>query len=74
MITRLHDRIAYGRAIRDRALCLIEAHGVHAAELARDAGSETGLPEAQRGFWMAVAERIERLEIARSGVIAAPAT
>jgi hypothetical protein len=64
MIARLHDRISYGRTIRERALCLIEAHGRHAAALALDAAGEFGLPEPQRQFWEAVAARIARLESA----------
>jgi hypothetical protein len=60
----LNDRIAYGRRVRERALCLIEAHGPHAEALARDAADEFGLPEAERGFWSAVADRIVRLSAA----------
>jgi hypothetical protein len=71
VIARLHDRIAYGRAIRDRALCLIEAHGVHAAGLARDAASEMGLPEPQRVFWDSVAARIDRIAAAAAPARAA---
>ena len=76
MITRLEDRSAYGRAIRDRALCLMEAHGEHAEALALDAAAETGLPEPQRNFWEAVARRIARIATAeqhavRSGARAA---
>jgi hypothetical protein len=70
MLMRLHDRVSYGRVIRDRASCLIEAHGIHAEALARDAASEQGMPEAQRVFWEAVADRIARLAAAPGRVAA----
>lgn len=61
----LKDRIAYGRRVRHRALCLIEAHGPHAEALARDAAAEFALPAAERAFWLAVADRIARLAAVR---------
>ncbi len=64
MSPRLRDRIDYGRAIRLRALCLVEAHG-HAAEaVVREACAQTGLPVAERCFLAAVAVRLARLAAA----------
>lgn len=60
MSPQLEDRIAYGRAIRVRALCLIEAHGRAAEAMVRDATAEAGLPFAERSFLEAVAARIAR--------------
>ena len=60
MLPRLHDRILYGRAIRVRALCLIEAHGRAAEAVVRDATADEGLPVAERSFLQAVADRIAR--------------
>jgi hypothetical protein len=57
---RLDERVAYGRAIRARADCLIEAYGDRALEQARQAAVEPGLPAAERSFWDAVADRIVR--------------
>ena len=59
-MARLDERIAYGRRIRDRANCLIDAHGDLALDQARQAAAEPGLPAAERSFWSAVAERIAR--------------
>jgi hypothetical protein len=61
MPAALDDRIAYGRAIRHRAECLIDAHGTTATDEARRAAAEPGLSEADRHFWQAVAERLARL-------------
>ncbi len=60
MSPRLQDRIVYGRAVRVRALCLIEAHGHDAEAIARDATTDAGLPFAERSFLEAVAARIAR--------------
>jgi hypothetical protein len=65
MLPRLQDRIAYGRSIRERALCLVEAHGPDAEALALDAAAEVGLPAPQSSFWQAVAVRAARLSAAR---------
>jgi hypothetical protein len=61
MLAALDARVAYGRAIRHRAECLIDAHGTAAADEARRAADEPGLSEADRHFWQAVAERLARL-------------
>jgi hypothetical protein len=69
---RLRERVEYGRAIRQRALCLIEAHGVSAPRLCAAAAAEAGLPAADRNFLTMVGARIARLQAphpraARSG-------
>ena len=61
MLPNLNARIAYGRSIRARADCLLEAHGPAAAVEASRAASEPGVTDVERAFWEAVAERIERL-------------
>jgi hypothetical protein len=55
------QRIAYGRRIRERAECLLEAHGPDARAEALSAADEPGIPEAERSFWRAVAARLARL-------------
>ena len=60
MPVNLEIRIAYGRSIRHRALCLLEAHGREAKEEALRASQEPGLPAAERSFWEAVAARVAR--------------
>ena len=60
MTSSLEQRIAYGRSIRDRAHCLIEAHGLDAEDEALLAAREPGLAAADRSFWEAVAARIAR--------------
>ena len=60
MLVNLELRIAYGRSIRHRALCLIEAHGTEAEDEALRASLEPGLPAAERSFWEAVAARVAR--------------
>lgn len=61
MPPRLRDRIDYGRVVRVRALCLIEAHGAAAGAIVRQASAESGLPIAERAFLEAVAARVARL-------------
>lgn len=61
MRPELEERIAYGRAVRERALCLIAAHGSDAAPMAREAANDPGLPVADRLFFEAVGRRIERI-------------
>lgn len=56
----LDERIAYGRRIRERALCLLDAYGESALDQARQAAEEPGIPAAERSFWSAVADRIVR--------------
>ena len=56
----LEERIAYGRAIRQRASCLIDAHGAEARAEALRAAEEPGMAAAERSFWMAVAARVAR--------------
>ena len=53
-------RVAYGRRVRDRAACLIDAHGAHAQAEALAAAVEPGLTESERSFWEAIALRIGR--------------
>ena len=61
MFPHLQERVAYGRSIRQRATCLLEAHGPEEARTeALRAASEPGLAEAERSFWQAVADRLER--------------
>lgn len=64
MSPRLRARIEYGRVVRIRALCLIEAHGHSAGAVARQASSDSGLPIAERNFLEAVAARVARLNAA----------
>ena len=60
MIPNLEARVAYGRSIRQRAVCLLEAHGPEAEAEARRAACEPGLAAAERSFWEAVAARVAR--------------
>jgi hypothetical protein len=60
MVEKLAERAAYGRTIRHRAICLLEAHGPEAWGEAISASREPGLAEAERSFWEAVAARIAR--------------
>ena len=60
MAERLEERAAYGRTIRHRAICLLEAHGHEAWGEALKASREPGVGEAERSFWEAVAARIAR--------------
>jgi hypothetical protein len=60
MFPHLEERVAYGRSIRLRATCLIDAHGTAAEAEARRAAQEPGLAAAERSFWEAVAARVAR--------------
>lgn len=60
MYPSMEARIAYGRSIRERATCLLEAYGELAAEEALRAADEPGLAAAERSFWEAVAARLAR--------------
>lgn len=60
MHSHLEERVAYGRSIRHRAACLLEAHGREAAAEALRAADEPGLADAERSFWEAVAARLAR--------------
>ena len=60
MTPGLQERVEYGRAIRERAICLAEAHGAEAAAEALRAADEPGLAAAERSFWEAVAARLAR--------------
>lgn len=60
MVSRLEERVAYGRAIRERASHLLEAHGPGALDAARRAADEPGILAAERSFWEAVADRVTR--------------
>lgn len=62
MERRLRERVEYGRAIRQRALCLIDAHGADATGRCADAAQAAGLPEADRAFLAMVGARIARLQ------------
>ncbi|HET9069927.1 MAG TPA: hypothetical protein VFN28_14885 [Amaricoccus sp.] len=60
MFPYLEERIAYGRSIRQRARCLIDAHGSGACAEALRAAGEPGVAAAERSFWTAVAARVAR--------------
>lgn len=60
MLERLEARAIYGRNIRERALCLLEAHGPAAWGEALNAAREPGIAETERQFWEAVAARVAR--------------
>lgn len=60
MFPHLEERVAYGRSIRQRASCLVDAHGPRAEAEALQAAEEPGLAAADRSFWTAVAARIAR--------------
>jgi hypothetical protein len=60
MFPNLEERVAYGRSIRQRAICLLEAHGPEAVAEALRAAEEPGLAAAERSFWQAVAARVAR--------------
>ena len=60
MLDHLNERVAYGRSIRDRADCLLEAHGPEARAEALRAADEPGIAAAERSFWHAVAARVAR--------------
>lgn len=70
MFPHLQERVAYGRSIRERASCLLEAHGPEAREEALRAAQEPGLAAAERSFWEAVAARVAR-HLGQSGAIPA---
>jgi hypothetical protein len=53
-------RVAYGRSIRERAICLLDAHGALAEGEALRAADEPGLAASDRSFWQAVAARLAR--------------
>jgi hypothetical protein len=61
MLASIEERVAYGRSIRDRAECLLEAHGPEAEAEALSAAGEPGMAAADRAFWEAVAARVSRL-------------
>jgi hypothetical protein len=60
MFPNMEERIAYGRAIRHRAMCLIESYGAAAETEALRAAEEPGLAAAERSFWHSVANRVSR--------------
>ena len=60
MCERVQVRAAYGRVIRDRADCMLEAHGPGAITEALRAAREPGVADADRCFWEAVAARVAR--------------
>ncbi len=60
MEDRIEERVAYGRTIRARAVCLIEAHGPEAWAEALRAAEEPGIAAGERAFWESVAARIAR--------------
>lgn len=57
---RIEERAAYGRTIRERAVCLLESHGPEAWAEALRAAEEPGIAAGERSFWKAVAARIAR--------------
>jgi len=60
MSDMLSKRVALGRSIRARALCMMEAHGPEAERAARAAAREAGASAAERNFWELVADRVAR--------------
>lgn len=66
MMSRLDERVAYGRTIRERAGHLLEVHGPDASAVARRSADEPGIPDAERSFRTAVAERVARASAAVS--------
>jgi hypothetical protein len=66
MTPQMKERIAYGRSIRARAACLIDAHGELAQLEARIAAGDRDLTEADRLFWEAVAGRVARQSAAEA--------
>lgn len=60
MVDRIEERAAYGRTIRERAVCLLDAHGPDAWAEARRAAREPGIGAGEASFWEAVAARIAR--------------
>lgn len=62
MQRHLRERVEYGRAVRRRALCLMDAHGPSARLLCSEAATVAGLPVAERHFLQAVEARIARLQ------------
>jgi hypothetical protein len=60
--------MAYGRAIRERASHLLEAHGDCALEEARLAAADPAIPAAEQSFWHAVADRVARMTARATGV------
>ena len=51
LLAHLEERVAYGRSIRQRASCLIDAHGPRAEAEALLAAEEPGLAAAEQSFW-----------------------
>jgi hypothetical protein len=70
MVERIEERAAYGRTIRERAVCLLESHGPEAWAEALRAAREPGIGADERAFWEVVAARVAR-ELGHRG--AAPA-
>lgn len=69
LFPHLEKRVAYGRSIRQRARCLVDAHGPRAEAEALQAAGEPGIAAADQSFWTAVAARIARCH---AGSAAAP--
>lgn len=61
LLARLDERIALGRAIRDRARETVEARGRLAEAAAWTAARAPGLTPAERAFREAVAARVSRM-------------
>jgi hypothetical protein len=61
MLPSIEERVAYGRSIRQRALCFLDAHGTYAEAEALNAALEPGIGEAERCFMEAVAGRVARM-------------
>lgn len=70
MVAKIEERAAYGRTIRERAVCLIDSHGPEARAEALRAAEEPGIAAGEQSFWQAVAARIAR-ELARPDASAA---
>ena len=61
LLARLDERIALGRAIRDRATETVEARGRLAEAAAWSAARAPGLSPGERAFREAVAIRVSRM-------------
>lgn len=70
MVDKIEERAAYGRTIRERAVCLLDSHGPDAWAEARRAAREPGIAAGEQSFWEAVAARIARELTHRDATVA----
>lgn len=61
LIARLDERLALGRAIRDRAAATVHSRGRLAEAAAWIAARDPGLDDGERAFREAVAARVSRM-------------